>query len=487
MPTSRINLSNDVYQRINTGYGKLILESLTGDIHVALTDNQPVASNAAFHKLTDRHRLVFDELDTNVWVIGKNTGAQAVVTEFDHRMDALGNNDLIIDAWGRQKTITDYSLFHGICTFDVPNQVWEEQTVATNGDWTPLSVTGTNVSSVGGALECRSGTTLNAGGAVRSKRNPRYQPNRGHLYSTAVICPSPNADGIRRWGVFDGDNGVYFELEGDGASHVLYAVRKSNGTVKTRQAVSLPTGFDVSKGHVYDIQYQWRGLGNYKWFADLQEVYADEILGTLTELSVQNPALPASYESITHTTTEIKIQAGCVDITSEGGLSEGRQFATVSTGTTFYSAANTGSAIIALRLPRTVTYNAATVNNTRDIVLSKLTSWCRDEAATRVWFGRDTTATNLAALTWTDLNGGNVEYLLGGAGSALDTAFQADKASMQLVLTEWVDIEDKNIIINPSEDAAPFYGTPGDIIVIEIQSIAGTDDCVATLYLSEEV
>ncbi len=39
----------------------------------------------------------------------------------------LGKNDLGNDAWGRQKVVFDYSLFHGIWTYDVPNRIWKQK------------------------------------------------------------------------------------------------------------------------------------------------------------------------------------------------------------------------------------------------------------------------------------------------------------------------------------------------------------------------
>lgn len=412
-------------------------------------------------------------------------------TRTDNFMSVVaGLGPLSMDAWGRQKTINDHSLFHGMCTYDVPDRVWEEFSI-TAGTYAPLAQTGTLATSTGNMLNVASGTTANNGAYLRSKRNPRYQPNRGHLYSTACILPTATADGIRRFGVFgQGDvqrNGVYFELEGDGSNWALYAVRESNGVVKTRQQLTLPSSFDPEKGHVYDIQYQWRGLGNYFFYVDLELIYSDEILGTLDELSMRMPAAPAAYESITHTTTEIKIQAGCVDITSEGGQGAGRQFATISTGDALIQADATGRAMIAIYVPRTLTYDAGTVLNTRDLVLNKLTGWCRDEAAVEVYYGRDNVATNLAGLTWGSMPDSTAQFLVGGELSALDTAFQTDRASMQLVLTEWHDLEQKNIVVNPSQGDAPFYATPGDIVVAVTKSIAGDDDAAMTLYLAEEV
>lgn len=481
MATSKINLSRTAYVQINTGYGQLIIESITGDVHIVLNTTQPAVTNTAFHKLTDRQRLVFDRLDTNVWALAKNEGSHAVVTEFAATTNALGGNDLVTDAWGRQKVINDFSLFHGVWTYDVPDRIWEESKIEADGSWTALSATGTNVTSSNALLSVASGTTANEGGVVSSKRHPRYQPNRGHLYSTAIICPTAEADGIRKWGLYTEDNGVYFELEGDGADYTLYACRLSGGSVETRQAITLPSGFDIEKGHVYDIQYQWRGVGNYKWFIDLQEVYTDSILGTLTALSVENPANPATFESVTHTTTEITLQVGCVDVTSEGGRDADLAFASVATG--LLQADATGRAIIGIKVPRTVSGEI----NTRDLLITKATSWCRDEAALQVYVGRDTLCTNLDGLTWSNITDSNTQYLEGGETSALDTAFQTDRSNMNLLVSEWNDLEAKNEIINPDPDRAPFYVTAGDILIVCVQSIAGDDDTACTLYMAEEI
>jgi len=429
-----------------------------------------------FDSDTDAHRLVRENQPLPV-AISSTT---------------VGNNNLTLDAWGRQKVTIDRSLLHGMFTYDVADRVWEEWSIASS-TYTPLATTGTLATSVNNYLQVSSGTTANNGCYLRTKRSPRYQPNRGHLHSTAYILPNPTGDGRRKVGVFcsgaGNTNGVYFELEGDGTDWILYAVRISDGVVKTRQDLTayLPEGYDPSKGHVYDIQYQWRGLGNYKFFIDLQEIWTDSILGTLTELSLRMPALPASFESVTDTTTALLIQVGCVDITSEGGIKDSRQFASISTGTSLLNCDANSSAMIGIKIPRTITYNAATVQNTRDLVASKISSWTRDEAAAQVYFARDIVATNLDGLTWLNLPDSTAQYLIGGAGSTLDNAFATDQSSMQLVLNEWDDIEQKNVVLNPDPDSAPFYISAGDILIIAVQSFAGTDKNATSLYLSEEI
>jgi hypothetical protein len=429
-------------------------------------------------------QYVFDN-DTQEWVPQESSGGSPTVVVQDN--SAYGG--LQRDAWGKQKVTYDYSLFHGIFTYTVRDSIWEEYSLA-GSTWTPLTTTGTRATSANGALSLKSGTVAGNGAVLRSKRSPRYQPNRGHLVSTACILPNPTGDGRRKWGLFSKENGVYFELEGDGSSWKMYAVRKSDGVVELREDITslLPTGFDPSKGHVYDIQFQWRGVGNYTWYINLQEVYKEDALGTRTSVSMRNPALPAAYECSTDTSTELELLAGCVDITSEGGVQEGRTFLSVSTGGEVQIDKD-GRAVIGIRLPRTVTTDdSATVENMKNVVATKIANWCRDESGVQAYIARDTVATNLNALGgWSSVDDSNVEYLIGGETTALDNAFQLDRSSMRLLLEEWIDIEEKNVIENPAAEDAPYYLTPGDILIVAVESFAGNKDTITTLYLAEEL
>lgn len=139
-----------------------------------------------------------------------------------------GTSEISLDAWGRQKVYYDHSLFNSIFTYNVPNRNWEEVAVDAADGYTILTGTGVRATSEDGALKITSGTVADEGTALLSKRHPRYQPNRGHLYSTAGWFPNPTADGFRKWGLMCGclsdsrRTGVYFELEGNGSSSSLY-------------------------------------------------------------------------------------------------------------------------------------------------------------------------------------------------------------------------------------------------------------------------
>lgn len=401
----------------------------------------------------------------------------------------LGSNDLGQDAWGRQKVVTDFTLFHGMWTFGVPNRVWKMSLDTGAGHIEQAEVDNDQVKSEDGMLV----VTGKAGSDARvcSKRSPRYQPNRGHLYSTAVICPSPNLVGTRRWGMCGDQNGLFFEMVGDGVAHVLNIVRRTTISGVTNEdrvnlTSLLPSGFDLSKGNVFDIQMEWRGIGNFYIFFNLKKIYTFNLLGTLTTLSVANPALNVGVECLDAGATDIQVLQGCVDVSSEGGLKERKLYNSATTGKALVSVASTGTAILAVKIPTTIVYNGNTVNYTRDILLTELTSFCKDEAFTSMYIGRSVALPSLDALAeWTEATDTFFLVATNSSGN-LDTAFDLDVGNMTNIYSVR---QEKDISVthkNPDPDHAEFYLTPGDIIVVEIAPDVANSAGV-TLEFAEEV
>lgn len=285
----------------------------------------------------------------------------------------LGTGDITTDAWGVQKMSLPHSLFHGMWTFDIPASMWF---MYENGTQV---YTSTNIVSTGGGAVLTTSATKTAL-ILEGRIAPRYQPNRGHLFSTAVWCPSKTNNGVRKWGLETTENCVCFKLKADG---LLYAELRSGG-VSTYEAVidtSGIAGFDVQKGHVYDVQFQWRGVGNYKFFIDLQLVHTIENLGTLTALSLQNPALPISYRC-NRTTQDVALHIGCGDITSENGSDNDTQ-PTVA----YANISRNGTDV-----PVCSIYNPLQiggVTNTRTIYPNNLTFSCDKKAVFKVWRHRN--------------------------------------------------------------------------------------------------
>jgi len=288
-----------------------------------------------------------------------------------HQANTFG--DLQADAWGIAKVSIPHSLFHGMFTFDIPASQWfmfEDSTQV---------YTSTNIASTSSAAVLTADASKNLV-ELQGRDCPRYQPNRGHLFSAALWCPSKSNDGVRCWGLATADNGVFFKLKSDGN---LYACQVSGGTLIKEELIDTSdvSGFDVEKGNVYDIQYQWRGVGNYKFFINLTHVHTFQNLGTLTSLSMENPALPA-YFSSEYTSEEVAMHIGCVDISSENGEDDRLQ----------PQSAYAADSINGTDIPLICIYNPlliGTVVNTRSINVARITLSSDKKATFKIWRTRD--------------------------------------------------------------------------------------------------
>lgn len=118
-------------------------------------------------------------------------------------------------------------------------------------------------------------TTNSNGDFVIRQSKPyfRYQPSKGIYASAAVLFGAPSNNITRRVGMFDGDNGVFFEQTSAG----LFAVRRSNiggaGVVDIRVAQAdwnldrmdgagkSGRTIDVSRIQMAVMDYAWYGAG----------------------------------------------------------------------------------------------------------------------------------------------------------------------------------------------------------------------------------
>lgn len=467
MATNRINLNTHQYVRINNGYGQLIIEALAGDIHIVINKNQPSVGNAAFHKLTDRQRLPLDRPDSNVWALGKNEGSQAVVTEFPiPQNNSLG--DLTIDAWGVQKVSNPVSLFHGLWTYDIPQAMWF---MYENGTQV---YTSTDIISSGGTGKLLT-TVTNSTLLLESRECPRYQPNRGHLFSMAGWFPNKHNNGVRDFGLFTAENGVFFRLKSDG---LLYAVLRRGGTEVLEEKIdtSLLSDFDVEKNNIYDIQYQWRSAGNFKFFIGdpasgvSKLVHRFNLLGTLTSASMENPAVPIAFKA-TRTTQDVEMNIGCADITSENGrINDTERYQSA------YSegvSVGTDTPVLIIRQPLQI--NSET--NTRTVTLARITVTCNKKAVFKVWTTRN--PADITGATYKVVNSGS--YVETDSTDVDPTAVRAtavNVANLNLITSAPVEAGVRALIDNPYRDRIEFPIVRGDYLIVTCTASVGTADAV---------
>ncbi len=383
----------------------------------------------------------------------------------------------------------DFSLFHGMFSFDLLARVWEEIefTVSDKQNYVfiPEHLIGfTYSSSINQMLNLSSGTTVDMGSGIRTKRYVLCQPNRGTMVSSTVICPDPHKHGVRNWGLSLPSDSLRFQLEGDGTDWDLYAFRKTDQGIQTNEPLKqyLPDDFNIEKAHNYHIQFDI--IGNVYYFIDEILVFSENNVNTLDGPLISDPALPFVFESLTYEQgTELVLKCFSLDISIEGGMDDFRIQGSVS-NIDPVTVQPTGTAALAVRVPRNVDYNGNSVFYSRAITLNKVTNWCRDESALRLYIIRDTYATNLESLTWNNVVDSKIEYLEGGDTSLLDTAFQLDKNINFLVANEWQDIEIKNEIESADMRNVP-HVNPGDIIIFEVVPIASNKETYVTFYYSE--
>lgn len=298
---------------------------------------------------------------------------------------SLGAGDITTDAWGIQLVSLPKSLVHGLWTFDVPASMWF---MYENGTQV---YTSTSIVSSGGIASMTADAAGNAVVLMESREAPRYQPDRGHRASMANFIDSTADDATYDFGLFTAENGVFFRWKS--STQKLYAVRLSGG-IEVNEDEIITSGlsdFMIDKNTTFDIQFQWRSAGNYKFFIGnastgaAKLVHTLKYLGTLRAASIENPAMPIAFRVTAHTGTA-NLKVGCADITSENGSDDKEQYG--STRTKKFSGA-------AADFPAIVVYNPLQIGattNTRTISIARITINSSKKAGFEVWTTRDPTA-----------------------------------------------------------------------------------------------
>lgn len=363
----------------------------------------------------------------------------------------------------------------------------------------PVDTNGTGqVLSENGQLVMKSGTNDQDYGKLYARRHPTYQANRGHLYSTALILPEPEKVGFtRKWGMYFTDyssfqSGVFFELT-DG---ILYGkiISTFNGELKEKSIVLDYSGFDIGQGTLFDIRFQWRGVGDYFFFID--EKLVGTILGEQTEkrVSMINPSLPPRFECINNGGAgEVELICGCVDITSEGGQNPRLNPSFVETVKNV-SIPTTATPVIILYVP----HDFKNQHNTRDTRIEKATLGCDRKSVIRIISTRDKSIFGNAALDDID---GEADFTWVGTTSTVtpgEVAVKYFTGASELDLTDptkyklagggYISKDGDNIELNAADyKDIELVMTHGDYVILVGEAVQQAGDGYGTFSLGEEI
>lgn len=382
-----------------------------------------------------------------------------------------GGSELSTDIWGNTVTTQPLSLFESTFTFAVSSRKWLIYHGSTEISFDSNNPD-TNVRTVNGGLQIDVDATITSASAI-SRHCPKYQGNREYKFSNAMIMPNAASDAIARFGLITAENGVYFECQ----SGVLYAVRKSGGVVVAKDTITVPSTIDLTKGNVYDIRFQYRGVGDYEFFINLQKVHTMANLGTLTGPSMENPALPAVIE-LNRGTTDATVVCSCVDICIVGGSDVNEEY-----NSAYSENVITGTGI---DFPVIVIHNPLLVGgetNTRSISFDRLKVQCDKKATFKVWLTR-----NPAAITGATLKALPDSFVTCDSTNMDATAVRATAVNTALcsfVTAQPVLAGQSETLDDPDPRRIHFDFVRGDYIIVTCNANNGVAD---TLFeLGEEV
>jgi len=217
---------------------------------------------------------------------------------------------------------------------------------------------------------------------------------------------------------------------------------------------TFPTDFDISKGQNYDIQFQWRGVGNYCFYMSNPETGASQlvhkikVLGTLDGVSLENPALPIAYR-VTSLGAADGLWSGCADVASSGGIKDRLQyFSSISNSVS----CSTDTPILVIRQPDLI----GTEINTLDIRLVRVSILPDKRSSIDLWLTRDPTA----------ITGGSFAAI--GNGSYVEENLTMTAVDTGKMVRFSRIIGEPNVhetLNNPEPDVIDFYLIHGDYLV----------------------
>ena len=201
-----------------------------------------------------------------------------------------------------------------------------------------------------------------------------YVPGKGQLVLLTGSLRGHEIDVYKRIGLFDDRNGLFFES--DGATFNVVRRYYNSGTVQEERIAQAdfnfdkldgtgPSGitFDVTKAHIFTIQYQWLGVGEAVFALNVKNDYGNNIIivhtmetaNVANEVYMSTPTLPVRYEirKQAATTGPHYLDAICMSVSSEGGhMPPGREYS-ISNFPTGRVVGLTRTPILAIRLSNT--------------------------------------------------------------------------------------------------------------------------------------
>lgn len=399
-----------------------------------------------------------------------------------------------LDAFGRLRTAPPHSTFDTQYNYDLQPLFWEESNTGT-GDTT-------HVPNSSAARLSTGGIASGAKAIFQQKAYNRYQPGKSQVVTWTCILGPKTANVQKQIGLFDDENGFFFEQ--DGSDLKIVRRTKTSGSVvnnTVNQAawnldvldgtgINNPSGetLDESFDNLYIIDFQWLGAGRIRYGLDFggQITYVHEIKFANTEIvpfsTTGNLPFRAVIENTGIASGTTTFDFTCMAVTSEGGFNPtGIPGATQNTALRNVTTANDPYPIISIR-PRT-TFNGIT---NRGLVIPKVYQITSEDSTVRyelILNGSLTDASFADVDTTNSLVQVDVAATAISGGLVIDSGFLTGGKDKDESGHVGEELMNKLVLTNN------IAGDTGDILTIAVSIInsAGTaSDCAGAFIWKEE-
>lgn len=268
----------------------------------------------------------------------------------------------LLTAFDEQRVAQPFALVDLVNKYEIDANTYSAAQVATGGTVTHVPLQSAIQFSVTGA----SGSSA----ALQTKTYYRYQAGRGTRIRTTINNDDAGqANQVRRWGLFDANDGLFYELSGT-TLRVVQRSSTSGAPVDTAINQSVwnhdkldgtgPSGvtLDVTKGIIFEITFQWLGVGDVSFFINGILVHKITNANVLTVPYMRTAQLPLRWE-VTNTgaSTGSGFRYVCASVQVDGGVTPPR-YAFNAFNASDKSLGGTEIPMLAIRLA--ATYNAIT-------------------------------------------------------------------------------------------------------------------------------
>ena len=400
-----------------------------------------------------------------------------------------------LDAFGRVRASEPFNIFDMQFNYDLQPLFWEGSVVGGGGV--------SHVPNLSAARLTTGGTTDTHGAIFQTKQYFRYQPGKSQFIVFTCIFGAKVANVRRRIGLFDGENGFFWEQ--DETNLKIVRRTKTSGSVVDNEVnqsswnldvldgnggPNNPSGvlLDESKDNLFVIDYQWLGAGRIRFGFDFggQILYVHQIKFANTEAVpfTVTGNLPFRAEIFNTDTAggATTFDFTCVAIVSEGGHNPlGIPVSVQNTVRREVTSVNEPLPILSIR-PKT-TFNSIT---NRGLVIPKSFALLSEDASIRYEIILNGSLTNPS---WSDVN---------ATHSMVEKDVAATAISGGLVIASGflTGVKDKAESGNVNEElmsklalANDIVGTTTDILTIAVSTMSAdstSTDCAGSFTWKEE-